>query len=89
MIVRHDENNVIEQGTYPQGVEMHNGVVLQICQCTHSMLPRMYRKDEPFALEHLCIHLTPYIAKVLRLCITASPATTLGCFADYSHTSAV
>ena len=74
MIVRHDENNVIEQGTYPQGVEMHNGVVLQICQCTHSMLPRMYRKDEPFALEHLCIHLDSIHCESfapLHYCITS------------------
>ena len=87
--MRHNYNNVIEDDTYPQGVEVHDGIVFQICHRIRAMLPQMYRKYEPIALQHLCIHLTPYIAKVLRLCLTASPATTLGRFAHISHTSAV
>ena len=73
-------NYKVENDTYPQGVKVHDGVVLQVCHCTCPVLPQMYREDEPVTFQHLCIHLTPYTVKVVLLGTTASPST-LGGFA--------
>jgi len=57
--------------TYPQGVIVGDSLLLIVCHCTCPMLSQMHRTDELITLQHLCIHMTPYIVKAVCLGITA------------------